>query len=120
MHCGFVCVVEFCVVGKNYNTNYYVHLIVTTLSLSRGLIGALGRRGGQIKEMEPKLHPDLKESMKKLSDDPKITVVVLSGSDRNILDDVVLFFFHSALLVLQVILFTNFFLYRTSVTTTCG
>ncbi|KAM6552290.1 hypothetical protein CsatB_002098 [Cannabis sativa] len=50
-------------------------------------IGALGRRGGQIKEMEPKLHPDLKEPLKKLSEDPKTTVVVLSGSDRNILDD---------------------------------
>ncbi|XP_030508576.2 alpha,alpha-trehalose-phosphate synthase [UDP-forming] 1 [Cannabis sativa] len=49
-------------------------------------IGALGRRGGQIKEMERKLHPDLKELLKKLSEDPKTTVVVLSGSDRNILD----------------------------------
>lgn len=51
----------------------------------------LGRRGGQIREMEPKLHPDLKEPLKKLCDDPMTTVVVLSGSDRNVLDDVISF-----------------------------
>lgn len=47
-----------------------------------------GRRGGQIKEMELKLHPDLKEPLKKLCDDPKTTVIILSGSDRGVLDDV--------------------------------
>lgn len=48
-----------------------------------------GRRGGhQIKEMEPKLHPDLKEPLTALCSDPKTTVVVLSGSGRNVLDDV--------------------------------
>ncbi|KAJ4703738.1 Alpha,alpha-trehalose-phosphate synthase 1 [Melia azedarach] len=46
-----------------------------------------GRRGGQIREMELRLHPDLKEPLKKLCDDPLTTVVVLSGSDRNVLDD---------------------------------
>ncbi|KAK9267678.1 hypothetical protein L1049_010110 [Liquidambar formosana] len=50
-------------------------------------VDTLGRRGDQIKEMELKLHPDLKKPLKKLCDDPKTTVVVLSGSDRNILDD---------------------------------
>ncbi|EXB58281.1 Alpha,alpha-trehalose-phosphate synthase [UDP-forming] 1 [Morus notabilis] len=50
-------------------------------------LGALGRRGGQIREMELKLHPDLKEPLKKLSDDPKTTIVVLSGSDRAVLDE---------------------------------
>lgn len=50
-----------------------------------------GRRGGdQIKEMELKLHPDLKEPLAILCDDPKTTIVVLSGSDRNVLDDVLL------------------------------
>lgn len=48
----------------------------------------LGRRGGQIREMELKLHPDLKEPLKKLCDDPKTTIVVLSGSDRSVLDNV--------------------------------
>lgn len=48
----------------------------------------LGRRGGQIREMELKLHPDLKEPLKKLCDDSKTTIVVLSGSDRSVLDDV--------------------------------
>ncbi|KAL5577074.1 hypothetical protein UlMin_018773 [Ulmus minor] len=50
-------------------------------------VDALGRRGGQIREMELKLHPELKESLRKLSDDPKTTIVVLSGSDRKGLDD---------------------------------
>ncbi|XP_058088908.1 alpha,alpha-trehalose-phosphate synthase [UDP-forming] 1-like isoform X2 [Magnolia sinica] len=47
-----------------------------------------GRRGGdQIKEMELKLHPDLKQSLAILCNDPKTTIVVLSGSDRTVLDD---------------------------------
>ncbi|CAA6673002.1 unnamed protein product [Spirodela intermedia] len=47
-----------------------------------------GRRGGdQIREMEPKLHPDLKEPLTTLCNDPRTTVVVLSGSDRSVLDD---------------------------------
>ncbi|KAK7359163.1 hypothetical protein VNO77_01111 [Canavalia gladiata] len=48
-------------------------------------VDALGR-GGQIRELELKLHPNLKEPLKKLSDDPKTTLVVLSGSDRAVLD----------------------------------
>ncbi|XP_010273426.1 PREDICTED: alpha,alpha-trehalose-phosphate synthase [UDP-forming] 1-like isoform X2 [Nelumbo nucifera] len=46
-----------------------------------------GRRGGdQIKEMELKLHQDLKDPLAILCSDPRTTNVVLSGSDRNILD----------------------------------
>ncbi|KAA8524040.1 hypothetical protein F0562_010529 [Nyssa sinensis] len=46
------------------------------------------RRGGdQIREMEPKLHPELKEHLTILCSDPNTTIVVLSGSDRNVLDD---------------------------------
>lgn len=48
-----------------------------------------GRRGGdQIREMELKLHPELKEPLTAICNDPNTTVVVLSGSDRNVLDDV--------------------------------
>ncbi|KAK9093505.1 hypothetical protein Syun_028416 [Stephania yunnanensis] len=47
-----------------------------------------GRRGGdQIKEMDLKLHPDLKEPLKLLCNDRRTTVVVVSGSNRNVLDD---------------------------------
>ncbi|CAM8988082.1 unnamed protein product [Rhodiola kirilowii] len=46
-----------------------------------------GRRGDQIREMEPKLHPDLKEPLKKLCADPTTTVLILSGSTRSVLDD---------------------------------
>lgn len=51
----------------------------------------LGRRGDQIREMELKLHPDLREPLKNLCDDPKTTTVVISGSDRSVLDDVLFF-----------------------------
>ncbi|KAL3508805.1 hypothetical protein ACH5RR_028206 [Cinchona calisaya] len=47
-----------------------------------------GRRGGdQIREMELKLHPDLKGPLTALCSDPRTTIVVLSGSDRSVLDD---------------------------------
>ncbi|KAG9450859.1 hypothetical protein H6P81_010824 [Aristolochia fimbriata] len=47
-----------------------------------------GRRGGdQIKEMELKLHPELKEPLENLCSDQNTTIVVLSGSDRNVLDE---------------------------------
>ncbi|KAJ1688031.1 hypothetical protein LUZ63_019421 [Rhynchospora breviuscula] len=47
-----------------------------------------GRRGGdQIKEMELKLHPDLKGPLTVLCEDKQTTVIVLSGSDRSVLDD---------------------------------
>ncbi|CAH9055610.1 unnamed protein product [Cuscuta europaea] len=50
-------------------------------------LDAQGRRTDQLKDMEPKLHPDVKEPLKRLCDDPNTTVVVLSGSDRNVLDE---------------------------------
>ncbi|KAM6584993.1 hypothetical protein CsatB_011995 [Cannabis sativa] len=46
-----------------------------------------GRRGDQIKEMDVKLHPELKAPLRALCNDPKTTVVVLSGSDRTVLDE---------------------------------
>ncbi|CAA3029350.1 alpha,alpha-trehalose-phosphate synthase [UDP-forming] 1 [Olea europaea subsp. europaea] len=45
------------------------------------------RRGDQIKEMELKLHPELKVPLKMLCNDPNTTIVVLSGSERSVLDD---------------------------------
>ncbi|KAG9154909.1 hypothetical protein Leryth_015536 [Lithospermum erythrorhizon] len=46
------------------------------------------RRGGdQIRDMELKLHPELKEPLSALCSDPKTTIVVLSGSDRKALDE---------------------------------
>ncbi|KAM3361959.1 hypothetical protein P3S68_016813 [Capsicum galapagoense] len=50
-------------------------------------VDAQGRRIDQLKEMELKLHPDLKEPLRKLCSDPKTTIVVLSGSGRNVLDE---------------------------------
>ncbi|KAB2086722.1 hypothetical protein ES319_A04G053500v1 [Gossypium barbadense] len=45
-----------------------------------------GSRGDQIKEMELKLHPALREPLIALCNDPKTTIAVLSGSDRCVLD----------------------------------
>ncbi|XVF35057.1 hypothetical protein REPUB_Repub18cG0112100 [Reevesia pubescens] len=45
-----------------------------------------GSRGDQIKEMELKLYPELKEPLTALCNDPKTTVVVLSGSNNRVLD----------------------------------
>ncbi|XWS15895.1 hypothetical protein CRYUN_Cryun34aG0041800 [Craigia yunnanensis] len=50
-------------------------------------VDTLGRKGSQIKELEPKLRPDLQKPLEKLCDDPKTTIVVLSGSNRSVLDD---------------------------------
>lgn len=48
-----------------------------------------GRRGGdQIKEMDLKLHLELKGPLTALCNDPKTTIVVLSGSNRSVLDHV--------------------------------
>ncbi|KAE8697845.1 Alpha,alpha-trehalose-phosphate synthase 1 [Hibiscus syriacus] len=47
----------------------------------------LGRKDSQIKELKPKLRPGLHEPLRKLCDDPKTTVLVLSGSRRSVLDD---------------------------------
>ncbi|GLT52549.1 hypothetical protein SLA2020_258830 [Shorea laevis] len=45
------------------------------------------RTDSQIKEMELKLHPALREPLKKLCDDPKTTIIVISGSGRNVLEN---------------------------------
>ncbi|CAH1440305.1 unnamed protein product [Lactuca virosa] len=45
-----------------------------------------GRRFDQFKEMEPRLHPEAKEALKRLCDDPKTTIVILSGSHHSVLD----------------------------------
>lgn len=44
--------------------------------------------GDQIKEMELKLHPELNEPLTALCNDSKTTVVVLSGSNRSVMDEV--------------------------------
>ncbi|KAK9055945.1 hypothetical protein SSX86_027032 [Deinandra increscens subsp. villosa] len=43
-------------------------------------------RVDQFKEMELNLHPELEEPLKKLCDDPRTTVVIVSGSHRSVLD----------------------------------
>lgn len=86
--------------------NLYPFSTYISINLSQGFNGTLtepvdaqGRRIDQFKEMELKLHPDLKEPLKKLCDDPKTTTIVLSGSDRSVLDEVYCFHIRFALLL---------------------
>ncbi|KAI5591095.1 hypothetical protein POPTR_004G064600v4 [Populus trichocarpa] len=46
-----------------------------------------GVRGGHIRELQSRLHPEIKETLKKLCDDRRTNIVILSGSDRAVLDD---------------------------------
>ncbi|KAH7285655.1 hypothetical protein KP509_33G039300 [Ceratopteris richardii] len=47
-----------------------------------------GRRGPeQIREMKLRLHPHLQEVFRILCKDPRTTIVILSGSERNVLDE---------------------------------
>lgn len=84
------------------------------------VVESSGRRGGdQIKEMELKLHLDLKDPLTTLCNDPKTTVVVLSGSDRSVLDDVRLY--HKILFKLyQIFSLLKIFNCRILGSTKCG
>lgn len=66
-----------------------------------------GSRGDQIKEMELKLHPEIKVPLTALCNDPKTTVVVLSGSDSRVLDKVCLALFLSFLSKPSLVLYQN-------------
>ncbi|KAL3643574.1 Trehalose-6-P synthase/phosphatase complex synthase subunit [Castilleja foliolosa] len=52
-----------------------------------GPVDTQGRRIDQFNEMDLKLNPDLKEPLRRLCDDPRTTVIILSGSDRKSLDE---------------------------------
>ncbi|XP_054812417.1 alpha,alpha-trehalose-phosphate synthase [UDP-forming] 1-like [Prosopis cineraria] len=47
----------------------------------------VGKKGGQIKEMELNVHPELKQPLTELCSDPNTTIIVLSGSDRIVLEE---------------------------------
>ncbi|PWA36242.1 hypothetical protein CTI12_AA601490 [Artemisia annua] len=72
---------QFYVVG-DLNTGFYVTL---TEPLD------CGRSVDQFKEMEPKLHLEVKEAGKRLFEDPQTTVLVLSGCHHSVFDEVVSF-----------------------------
>lgn len=79
----------------NYLLGYFFFLFAHYFS-SQGFNATMtvqvdtpGRRGhDQIKEMKLRLHPDMGKTLSVLSKDPKTTIVVLSGSERNVLDEV--------------------------------
>ncbi|XP_028763778.1 alpha,alpha-trehalose-phosphate synthase [UDP-forming] 1 isoform X2 [Neltuma alba] len=55
------------------------------LGFNATLTEPVEKKGDQIKEMELKVHPELKQSLTALCNDPNTTIVVLSGSGRNVL-----------------------------------
>lgn len=55
------------------------------------------RKGDQYQETELTMHPELKQPLAELCSDPKTTVVVLSGSGRPVLDQVILLTLPSSL-----------------------
>ncbi|KAK7405364.1 hypothetical protein VNO78_06615 [Psophocarpus tetragonolobus] len=57
------------------------------LGFSGTLTEPVEKTGDQIKEMELKVHPKLRQPLTALCRDPNTTVVVLSGSGRQVLDD---------------------------------
>lgn len=58
------------------------------LGFNAALTEVPGRgRGDRIKEMELKLHPELKEPLTLLCGDPNTTIMILSGSGRDVLDN---------------------------------
>ncbi|KAL2326848.1 hypothetical protein Fmac_020275 [Flemingia macrophylla] len=57
------------------------------LGFSGTLTEPVEKTGDQIKEMELKVHPKLRQPLSALCGDPNTTVVVLSGSGRKVLDD---------------------------------
>ncbi|KAF7836612.1 alpha,alpha-trehalose-phosphate synthase [UDP-forming] 1 isoform X7 [Senna tora] len=57
------------------------------LGFNATLTEPVEKKGDQIKGMELKVHPELKRSLTELCSDPKNTVVVLSGSDRTVLEE---------------------------------
>lgn len=77
-----------------FNFMKYFYLYCRT-SLLQGFNATLtepantqGVRGGHIRELQSRLHPEIKETLKKLCDDRRTNIVILSGSDRAVLDDV--------------------------------
>ncbi|KAI4333464.1 hypothetical protein L6164_018274 [Bauhinia variegata] len=57
------------------------------LGFNATLTEPVDRKGDQIRDMELKVHPELKQPLTALCSDPKTTVVVLSGSVRGVLDN---------------------------------
>ncbi|KAL6574143.1 Trehalose-6-P synthase/phosphatase complex synthase subunit [Orobanche hederae] len=72
---------------EGYQRSHNRLLILGFNSTLTGPVDTRESRIDQFKEMELKLHPDLKEPLRRLCDDPNTTVIILSGSDRNVLDE---------------------------------
>jgi trehalose 6-phosphate synthase/phosphatase len=65
-------------------------LVIHIQGFNGTLTEPVEKTGDQIKEMELKVHPELRQPLTALCSDPNTTVVVLSGSGRKVLDDVFL------------------------------
>lgn len=79
---------NFLVVLRCFTNNW--HWLYTLQGFNGTLTEPVEKTGDQIKEMELKVHPELRQPLTALCSDPNTTVVVLSGSGRKVLDDVIL------------------------------
>ncbi|KAK7342832.1 hypothetical protein VNO80_25788 [Phaseolus coccineus] len=67
-----------------------LRVLLLVVGFSGTLTEPVEKTGDQIKEMELKVHPKLRQPLTALCSDPNTTVVVLSGSGRQVLNDVML------------------------------
>ncbi|KAG6424445.1 hypothetical protein SASPL_114863 [Salvia splendens] len=73
-------------IGRYLQSNKRLLILGFNATLTE-IVDTPGRRGDQIKEMELKLHPELRKPLASLCEDPNTIVVVLSGSERSVLDE---------------------------------
>ena len=71
----------------------YIIVLLIFINVIQGFFGTLTEpMNNQNEELDLKLNPELKGTLKALCNDPKTTVVVLSRSGRNILDKVLVYY----------------------------
>jgi hypothetical protein len=84
-------------------STFVLSLVITVQGFNGTLTEPVEKTGDQIKEMELKVHPKLRQPLKALCSDPNTTVVVLSGSGRKVLDDVILASWHITCFVYELL-----------------
>lgn len=83
-------------------------MLLIFINVIQGFFGTLTEpMKNQNEELDLKLNPELKRTLKALCSDPKTTVLVLSRSGKNILDKVLLMSFYISLFIISSICIYN-------------
>lgn len=81
---------------------FYIFALLIFVNVMQGFFGTLTEpMNNQNEELDLRLNPELKGTLKALCNDPKTTVVVMSRSGKNILDKVLLMSFFSYLCIIS-------------------